>query len=89
MDLLAGNLMSPATLNRYAYAGCSPTNYIDPSGMNYFDCVNQLVEVIFAGSFYYLAGGEAGQIRATLYLYWLWQAAQLGICLGVNQTGPF
>ena len=33
-DPLAGNITDPQSLNRYAYVTNSPTNFIDPSGMN-------------------------------------------------------
>jgi RHS repeat-associated protein len=32
-DPLAGNLGDPRSLNRYAYAGCDPTNTVDPNGL--------------------------------------------------------
>jgi RHS repeat-associated protein len=36
-DAFAGHLASPKTINRYAYAGCNPTNHVDPSGLQYMD----------------------------------------------------
>jgi RHS repeat-associated protein len=42
-DLLAGSIAAPQSLNRYAYAGDDPVNYMDPTGLLLCinsDCVN-------------------------------------------------
>jgi RHS repeat-associated protein len=43
-DLLAGSVGAPQSLNRYAYAGNDPVNFVDPAGLEMCinpDCVNQ------------------------------------------------
>ena len=36
-DPKRGSLFEPKTLNLYAYVGCDPVNYTDPTGADYFD----------------------------------------------------
>ena len=36
-DPVMGKLSSPMTLNPYSYAGCNPTNFVDPSGRGITD----------------------------------------------------
>ena len=88
-DLLTGNLMRPTTMNRYTYAGCSPTNYADPSGLSDLgDCL-----IFGAGAFVggAVAGAAAGFVAtaplggvegAVLGGLVGGFAAMLGVCLG-------
>ena len=74
-DPYEGNSQDPATLHRYLYSSCDPTNMIDPSGEE-----GELIETAFSlaisaevgGVLSYatvkLAGGTAGQsLQASIY----------------------